>query len=484
MPAQAALLTRAERRWATAALMLATAMQAADATIINVALPQLERDLGGGLWLGAWVMTSYLCAAAIVAPMTGWLRRRFGPAPLYVTATALFVGASLLCALAPSAAAIIVFRTLQGAGGGVLPALSQAFLHDLHPRERHGQILGIWGAVAMIGPILGPALGGVITDFASWRWVFALNLPLGIVALWRMRELLPTVEEHADVPFDLVGLLLLIAGVGALQLCLARGVGRNWLQSPEVLAEAAVALVALAATVLRSRHSRRTILRLDVFRDINFAAATFFNFWTSAVVFVALVFFLPTLVQGPLGYSATIGGLTIVPRGVIMMLTVLAAGQVIGKVDYRIMLAVGSMLVVAGLALLAATANSIPWIILGSVIQAIGAGAILMPLSTYAFSTLPIERRTDAAGLYSLLRQIGCASGVALMSAVLHELAAANLVRLTAGGGPATAQLVEAATFQAYCQSFLLMAVASLILLPGVLLFRVERLGAGAKAQP
>lgn len=482
MLARAVLLTGSGRRWATAALMLATAMQAADATIVNVALPQLERDLGGGLWLGAWVMTSYLCAAAIVAPLTGWLRRRFGPARLYITATALFVGASLLCAIAPSAAAIIVFRTLQGAGGGVLPALSQAVLHDLHPRERHGQILGIWGAVAMIGPILGPALGGVITDFASWRWVFAINLPLGAVALWRMRELLPAADEQADVSFDLVGLLLLIAGVGALQLCLARGVGRNWLQSPEVLAEASVAVVALAVMGLRSRRSARTILRLDVFRDINFAAATFFNFWTSAVVFAALIYFLPALIQEPLGYSAAIAGFTVVPRGVFMMLVVLTVGQLVAKVDYRVILALGAMLMVAGLAVLAATANSILWIVLGSVVQAMGAGAILMPLSTYAFSTLPIARRTDAAGLYSLLRQIGSASGVALMSAVLHENAVANLTRLTTDGGSVTVQFVNTAIYQAYCQSFWMMAVASLILLPGVLLFRTERLADSAKA--
>src|SRR6201996_1348149 len=174
----------AERRWVTVGLMLATALQAADATIVNVALPHVTHDLGGGLELGAWVMTSYLCAAAIVAPMTGWLRRRFGPRRLYIGAMGLFVSASLLCALAPSAGAIILFRIVQGAGGGVIPALSQAVLHDLYPRERHGRILAIWGAVAMLGPILGPALGGVITDLASWRWAFAINLPLGVIAIW------------------------------------------------------------------------------------------------------------------------------------------------------------------------------------------------------------------------------------------------------------------------------------------------------------
>src|SRR5262249_50816962 len=164
-------LSQRDRILATAAVMIATAMQAADATIANVALPQLERDLGGGVALGAWVMTSYLCANALVAPLTGWLRRRFGPRRLFVGGTALFIAASLLCATAPSPAAIILCRIAQGAGGGVIHPLSQAILLDLYPREEHGRMLGIWGAMIMAGPILGPALGGIITDLASWRWV-------------------------------------------------------------------------------------------------------------------------------------------------------------------------------------------------------------------------------------------------------------------------------------------------------------------------
>jgi DHA2 family multidrug resistance protein len=480
MPAQPNLLSGSDRRWATTALMLATAMQAADATIVNVALPQLESDFGGDIELGAWIMTSYLVAAAIVVPLTGWLRRRFGPRRLYGAALGLFVLASLFCSLAPSAAAIIAFRVVQGAGGGVIPALAQAVLHDIYPRERHGRILAIWGAVAMLGPILGPALGGVITDIGSWRWVFAINLPLGIVAMWRMHHLLPDTRARAQAPFDIIGLLLLIAGIGTLQLSLQRGVGHFWLRWPEILGEVSVAVIALGAIAARVSHSGLTILRLDVFKDVNFAAAAFFNFMTSALLFTAIVF-LPILAQGPLGYSATIAGLTIVPRGILMMLVVLAVGQVFGKIDVRIVLAVGSGLMGAGLALLATiqSSDALLWMVLGSTIQAMGAGMILMPLSTYAFSTLPIEMRTDAAGLYSLLRQLGCATGLALMSAVLQlkiatysaDLPAA--VALSAAPGPAS--LAQGAALQAYADCFGMMAIAAVVVMPGILLFRASR---------
>jgi DHA2 family multidrug resistance protein len=480
MPAQPNLRTGSDRRWATTALMLATAMQAADATIVNVALPQLERTLGGGIELGAWVMTSYLVAAAIVVPLTGWLRRRFGPGQLYGAALGLFVLASLLCSLAPSAAALIAFRVIQGAGGGVIPALAQAILHDLYPRERHGRILAIWGAVAMLGPILGPAIGGIITDIASWRWVFAVNLPLGIVAIWRMRRILPDTETTAEAPFDIIGLFLLIAGIGALQLSLQRGVGHFWLRSPELLGEISVVVIAFAVTAARVSRSGLTILRLDVFKDVNFAAATFFNFVTSALLFTAIVF-LPALTQGPLGYSATIAGLTIVPRGILMMLVVLAVGQVIGKIDVRIVLAVGSGLMGVGLALLTAiqSADDILWIVFGSTVQAMGAGMILMPLSTYAFTTLPVEMRTDAAGLYSLLRQLGCAAGVALMSAVLQmkiSMYSADLsAAVAASGALQPARLVEGAALQAYADCFRMMAIAAIVVMPGILLFRTGR---------
>jgi MFS transporter, DHA2 family, multidrug resistance protein len=477
----------AERRFATVALMIATAMQAGDATIVNVALPQLERDLGGGVSLGAWVMTSYLCATAVLAPLTGWLRRRWGAQQLFAGAVGLFVVASLACALAASPGAIILFRIIQGAAGGIIHPMAQAILLDLYPKGRHGRMLGIWGAAAMAGPIMGPALGGIITDLASWRWAFAINLPLGLLALWGTWRVLPRAQTSGEGPIDALGLVLMIAGIGALQLGLERSVGRSWLQSPELVAEAAIAVAAVIGLGLRARWGSLTIIRPDVLKDVNFAAAAFYNFMTSALLFTAIVF-IPALGEGPLGYHATLAGLTIVPRAVLMMLMMLLAGRMIGKVDYRILLASGWLMLTSGLVILAAIRppHELALIILGSTIQAIGAGMLLTPLSTLAFLTLAPDRRTDAAGLYSLLRQLGCAFGVALMTVVLRMQLDAHLGDLPATtGGPGGLlpdQAAAMAGLQAYRDCFAMMALAALIAVPGIFLFRQPQ--AKAALQP
>lgn len=479
-------LSRPGRLLATAALILASALQAADATIANVALPQLERDLGGGLALGAWVMTSYLCASAIAAPLTGALRRRFGVRTLFVAAVGAFTVASLLCAFAPSSEAIVAFRVLQGAGGGIIHPLAQAILLDLYPRERHGRMLAIWGGAVMVGPIVGPALGGVITDLASWRWVFAINLPLGVIAMLGMRRALPRDEPSAELSVDFLGLGLMAFGVGALELCLQRGVGRSWLHSPELLGEAAVVIAALAAIAARVRSGAFRVLRLTVFRDLNFAAAAFYNFMASGLLFASIVL-VPALVQGPLGLDATVAGLTIVPRGVAMMLSMLLVGQLIGKVEFRSLLVAGLALMAAGLVLLSAVRQKhpLPLVVVGSTIQSIGGGLLFTSLSTVGFSTLPPALRTDASGVYSLLRQLGYASWTALMMALLRAGIAANLANAGSpgdgAGAAAPGSVHSAAALHAYVSCFRGMAIASLIVIPGVWLFRMPPLHSEAE---
>lgn len=211
------ILPRSSRRKAAIALMIATAMQAFDATIANVALPQLEQSLGGGIDLGSWVMTSYLCASAVTAMLTGWLRRRFGPRQLFTSAIGLFVFASVLCAIAPSSTALIQFRLLQGTAAGIIQPLAQAILLDIYPKEDHGRMLALWGATIMAGPILGPVLGGVITDLASWRWIFALNVPLGLTAILGLGRVPATIDPEVRPPMDSIGMVLLVVGVGSLQ---------------------------------------------------------------------------------------------------------------------------------------------------------------------------------------------------------------------------------------------------------------------------
>ena len=482
MSVETSVPARSKQLLATCGLMIATAMQAADGTIANVALPRLEQDLGGGVELGAWVMTSYLCATAVIAPLTGWLRRRYGARRLFPGAIIAFIGASLLCSLAPNGLAVILARILQGAGAGVMLPLAQAILLDIYPKEQHGRMLAVWGAALMLGPVVGPAIGGVITDLASWRWVFVINFPLGVLAIWGIRSVQSPVEPTDNPAMDGVGVLSLVTAVAALQLCLERGVGRSWLDSPEFAGEGAIAMIAFTALGLRARRSGFTVFRPDLFKNVNFSAAAGFNFMTSGVLFVTVVF-LPALGQVSLGYDATLAGFSIVPRAILMMLTILLIGRLIGRVDYRILLASGWLLMSAGLALL----SNIPrddgvwWIVVGSAIQAVGAGMLFTPLSTLAFSTLDPDSRTDAAGLYSLLRQLGFASGVALMTAILRARIETRLLHLPpAFAHPAQAlpiPLVNGITLRAYCDCFRMMAIASLIITPGILLFRVATLG-------
>jgi len=406
-----------------------------------------------------------------------------------------FVAASLLCSLAPTPTVIILARIVQGAGGGVVHPLAQAILLDLYPRNQHGRMLGIWAAVTMVGPIFGPALGGVITDLASWRWVFAINLPLGALAIWGIRRV-PKSALVADLAIDVVGIALLAIAIAALQLSLARGMDQSWLNSPELLAETTIAAVAFVAIAVRVGRGRFTVFRTDLFRDVNFAAAAFYNFMTSALLFVVIVF-VPALGQGPLGYGATLAGFTLVPRGIVMMLTMLLVGQFIAKIGFRIVLTIGIGLMAAGLAMLSAVQPqaAVSWLVIGSTLQSVGGGMLFTGLSTLGFATLAPDMRTDAAGVYSLLRQLGCASGVALMTAVLRSQVDANLIDLgliapglidlgaqASGPGAAlSAQLINGATLLAYKTCFQAMAVAALIMIPGIWLFRLGFNGGSIK---
>ena len=479
MTVEATILPRSGRRQAAVALMIATAMQAFDSTIANVALPQLEQSLGGGIDLGSWVITSYLCASAVMATLTGWFRRRYGARQAFAGAIVLFVVASLLCSIAPSPAALIEFRLVQGAAAGIIQPLAQAILLDIYPKRQHGRMLAIWGATIMAGPIMGPVLGGIITDLASWRWIFVLNLPLGVIAMAGLGQVPTTAGVSREGRIDGLGILLLIIGVGSLQLSLERTIGQTWPPSVEIIVEATIAVFALSAIAIRSIRSQFSLFRFEVFRNINFATSVFYNFMVGALVFTTIVF-LPSLSEGPLGYAATRAGLAISPRGIGTMATMLAVGYLIDKIDHRALLFMGMVITSGAFELMSRMPpdGSAIWLAGASAIQGVGVGLLFTPLSTLAFSTLAAELRTDAAGVYCLLRQLGCATGVAAMTALLQAKIQHSLAVIadngTIGGGPPS-RLQDMAIFGAYTGCFRTMAVVTAVIIPGIFLFRILR---------
>ena len=467
------------RRQAAVALMIATAMQAFDSTITNVALPQLENSMGGGLDLGSWVLTSYLCASAVMATLTGWFRRRYGARQAFAGAIVFFVVGSLLCSIAPSPATLIQFRVIQGAAAGIIQPLAQAILLDIYPRQHHGRMLAIWGATIMAGPILGPLLGGIITDLASWRWIFVVNIPLGIFAILGLGQVPAITERSREARIDGLGIVLLIIGVGSLQLSLERSIGQSWPPSTEIIVEAVIAVLALSVIALRSTRSRFGLFKFEVFRNINFATSVFYNFMVGALVFTTIVF-VPSLSEGPLGDDATWAGLTISPRGIGTMATMLAVGYLIDKIDHRALLITGMVITATAFELISRTQpqGGEIWLAMASAIQGIGVGLLFTPLSTLAYSSLGAELRTDAAGGYSLLRQLGCATGVAAMTALLQAKIQANFAEMTNRGvspDPMPPHLLDAATFGAYAACFQMLAIVTTVIIPVIFLFRVAR---------
>jgi MFS transporter, DHA2 family, multidrug resistance protein len=476
--AEARIPTSPRRGEAAVALMIATAMQALDATIANVALPQLEQSLGGGIGISSWVMTSYLCASAVMATLTGWLRRRYGSRRLFMGSVSLFAFASVLCSLAPTMFLLIQFRLVQGVAAGIIQPLAQAILLDIYPKRKHGRMLAVWGAAIMAGPIVGPLLGGIITDLASWRWIFALNVPLGCIAilgLWRVS--IPV--AYAKRPrIDGIGIVLLVLGVGSLQLGLQRSIGQGWPVPSEVIVEAGIAVLALTAIAIRSIRSQFSLFDFRVFGNRNFVTSAFFNYMVGALLFTSIVF-LPALSEGPLGYNATQAGLALSPRGIGTMATMLLVSSLIDKFDSRALLAAGFLITAGALAMVsqAPIHGSEIWLAVSNAIQGIGVGLVFTPLSTLAFSSLAAELRTDAAGIYNLLRQLGCATGVAAMTVVLQAGIQTNLIEFSAQGetGILPNQIREIAAFSAYTGCFRTMAIVTIMMLPGILLFRILR---------
>ena len=403
----------------TCVVMLATFMTVLDSTIANVALPNMQASLGAASDTVTWVLTAYIVAAAIATPLTGWLGDRLGRKRLFALAVAGFVGASMLCGAAQSLEQMVVFRLLQGAAGAFIVPLGQAFLLDAYPKEKHGQAMALWGVGVMVGPVMGPVLGGWLTDSFDWRWVFYVNLPFGILALVAALAFLP---EAATVRrrFDLFGFATLSIGVGAMQLMLDRGQQLDWFTSWEVRLEGALCLTALWVFGVHILTRTDTILDARMLRDRNLVTSFVFIFLVGLLM-VSTTALLPPMLETLFGYPVITTGLVLAPRGLGTMTAMFLVGRLIGRIDARLLMGIGLAMIAVSLWQMSGFSPGMgmqPVIITG-VLQGFGIGLIFVPLSTLAFATVAPALRTDAASFYSLLRNLGGSVGVSLSVGVL-----------------------------------------------------------------
>ena len=488
----------------TLTVMLATIMQALDTTIANVALPHMQGSVGATQDQISWVLTSYIVASAIFMPLTGFLSGRFGRKRIFIASVVGFTLTSMLCGAAQSLGQIVAFRFLQGVFGASLVPLSQAVMLDSYPREKHGSAMALWGVGVMIGPILGPSLGGWLTEYYSWRWVFYINLPFGVLAWLGLSAFLQESPLDRQRRFDLPGFALLSLGIGALQMMLDRGESLDWFASAEVVAEAVLCVLALYLFTVHIFTHEHPFIEPGLLRDRNFALGLVFIF-VVGIILLATMALLPPFLQGLMGYPIIDIGLLLAPRGLGTMAAMMVVGRLSGKVDPRALILLGLGLI--SLSLWRMSLFSLdtrgPDIVGTGIIQGMGLGLIFVPLSTLSFSTLAPRYRNEATSLYSLMRNIGSSIGISIVISYLAQRVQINHAAYADYIDPSRLPLQQAvesgaidlaspqglarvnqllnqqATTLAYLQDFRLMMWITLAAIPLLLLLRQP-----AKSQP
>lgn len=488
----------------TVSIMLGTIMQVLDTTIANVALPDMVGDLNASQDTINWVLTSYIVAAAIMTPLTGWLSDRFGRRELFLTSIAGFTITSMMCGLAWSLETMVLFRVLQGLFGAAIVPLSQTFLLDINPKENHGSAMALWGAGIMVGPIIGPTLGGWLTETLNWRYVFFVNLPVGIIAFLGSAAYLPRIATRLR-GFDFFGFAMLSLGVGALQLMLDRGGEVDWFSAAEIWIELGLSLTGFWVFTIHLATARNPFIDPTIFRDRNFVTGLIFIFVVGVILLASLAL-LPPMLSRLFNHSTTLTGLVMAPRGVGTMISMLLVGKLVKLIDAR-------LLVTAGLSL---TALSLYWmtgftpqmddhiIIVSGVVQGLGLGLVFVPLSTVAFATLPPRFRTDATSLFSLVRNLGSSIGISVVTVILTRNTQINHAELStavtpfnpnlwaisplaARGDPAALSQVDSlvnaqALMVSYVDDFKLMMLVTLAAMPLALFLRKPQAAGGAGA--
>jgi DHA2 family multidrug resistance protein len=479
----------------TVAVMLASILQALDTTIANVALPHIRGSLSATLEQMGWVLTSYIVASAIMTTLAGWLAGQVGRKKVLIVSVVGFTAASALCGMAQSLAQLVVFRLLQGLFGAALIPLSQAVLLDINPPERHGKATATWAMGVLIGPIIGPALGGWLTENYSWRWVFYINVPFGILSVLGIMAFLRETAPRRT-RFDFFGFTTLSLAIGALQIMLDRGQLQDWFGSTEIWLETAVCAVSFYLFLVHTLTAREPFVSPALFKDRNFAVGNVFIFVVGVVLFATLAL-LPPLLQDLMQYPVVTTGFVTAPRGIGGFVTMWLVGRLIGRVDARVLIGTGLAVTAASLWIMCGFSPQMDshLVIWSGFLQGVGTGFAYVPLAAVSFATLAPHLRFEGTAIFNLLRNIGSSIGIATMQTLLvrntqimHARLAEHVVpygtalresgydaATSHGLAALNASVTRQASMIAYNNDFKLLLVMTLAVMPLLLMLRAGR---------
>jgi DHA2 family multidrug resistance protein len=477
----------------TLSVMLASIMQALDNTIANVALPRIQGSLSATQDQMAWVLTSYIIAAAIMTPLSGWLAGQVGRKRVFLFSVVGFTVASALCGLAQTLPEIVAARLLQGLCGAALIPMSQAVLLDINPPEDHAKAMAIWVMAVTIGPILGPALGGWLTEHYNWRWVFYINVPFGILSFLGILSFMPETQIRKS-RFDFFGFAALSVAIGSLQLMLDRGQLKDWFSSPEIWVEAIVSGTAFYLFVVHMLTTTKpAFVSPALFKDRNFLTGNLFIFIVGVVLFATLAL-LPPLLQDLMNYPVVLTGLVTAPRGIGTLLAMIIVSRIMGKIDTRLIIATGFGLTALSLWQMTGfyLQMDIAPVVWSGFAQGIGTGFVYVPLAAITFATLSPRYRNEGTALFSLIRNLGSSIGISAVETFLTRGTQTMHARLAeqvtpyghaVGSHPSSAQglamlnhmVTEQAAMIAYNNDFMLMMILTLCAVPLVMLLRSGR---------
>lgn len=495
-------ITPAQRTLITSAVILATILSSIASTIANVVLPQIRASTGAAQDQVSWVLTSFILAGVLITPLIGTLEGRFGRRTLMLGAIVGYGAASALCGLATNIYAMVAFRLMQGGFGAIFIPMAQAILLDINPPHKHGQAMSIWGMGAVLGPIVGPVLGGWLTDNMSWRWVFFMNLPLVVLAFFMIGAALPAEAPKGARKVDVFGYVALAIGLAGLQAVLDRGPGQEWFASPEIWIELSACLLGFWVFGVHLMTQREgTLFDRRVLVDRNFIVASLMIVFIGVLLFAGAAV-LPTLLQSLLGYPVLHTGLVQIPRGVGSFVAMFVVGRMMGRLDSRLIVLAGVSL--TGWSYLEMSHFSLQMderlVLVSGFLQGLGVGLVFVPLSALAFQTILPALRTEAASIFTLVRNVGSSIGISMVGALqiynskivqsrlLEEATPDNQNIVAAGIDLSTAQglarfaagVARQASMVAYIDSFHLLYWLCILIAPLILLLRKPKALANA----